>query len=430
MVPRVVRFGAPVQAVLFLISIFLFSLGVGVADAGTPSFFTGFNQPIGVAASHNRLFITAYCGDPRYVYSIDAAGNKQVFARLPNRGGGCYEDYLAISPGMGGFPANYIYVMQGPNVIQVDTTGTSVSVFATIPGLPSTHNGITFDQVGTFGHDMIVTGSNGTVWRVSSGGALTLVANIGRMLEGPVVAPMTFAPYGGMVIAASEGYSAVYAIAPGGASYYVAYWPSAESIHVIPDRTCNFGTSGGAFFSAIYPTHIEKFPPSDFTGLGGRLLVTSEGGGTGLMTSTGGGVATSVFETPGGQHEGSAFVDCAVPPPNCTINPSVGWDAPLSATTPYPLHNGATLPIRFYYGTCAQFMHDESVVIVVREAANQDHVVTAWVYGSDIAIDDAGHEYAQDFHSGQYQLANGAQLMVDVYIGDMPVGQAPVNIIP
>jgi len=261
---------------------------------------------------------------------------------------------------------------------------------------------------------------------------VTLVRYLGALMEGPVVAPMSFAPFGGMAIVASENNSAVYASAASGAAYYAAYWPGAESIHVVPDRVCSFGASGGAFFSAMYPTHIEKFPPSDFAGLGGRLLVTSEsGGGIGLLTSTGNGaVAVSSFQTNIGQHEGSAFVDCAVPPPRCTITPSLGWDAPLSATTPYQLHNGATLPIRFYYGTCAQFMHDESVVIVVREAANPDNVVTAWVYGSDIAIDDTGHQYAQDFDSGQYSLANGAHLMVDVYIGDALVGSAPVNIIP
>jgi len=116
------------------------------------------------------------------------------------------------------------------------------------------------------------------------------------------------------VLVASETTSTVFAVSSSGVVSTVATWPSAESVHFIPSTVCSFGTSGGAFFTAIFSTHITKFPPTDFTGLGGSALVTSEfGGGIGLLTSSGGSVSVSTFQTNIGQHEGSALVDCAVP---------------------------------------------------------------------------------------------------------------------
>ena len=80
-----------------------------------------------------------------------------MFATLFNRPALPSEEYIAISPGLGGFPASYVYVVQGTNIVQVTPDGLTVTVFTTIPLLPCNHNGITFDHVGTFGFDMIIT---------------------------------------------------------------------------------------------------------------------------------------------------------------------------------------------------------------------------------------------------------------------------------
>jgi hypothetical protein len=201
-----------------------------------------------------------------------------------------------------------------------------LGVFATIPSLPPSGNGITFDHVGSFSNDMIVTGgSSGEVWRVNSSGTPTpagtvLVGGVPTTIEGPDVAPLGFAPFGGQVLVAADFADTVYAVAPGTQVVsVVASWDGAESVHFIPPSVCSFGTSNGAFFTAIYPTDsIIKFPPGDFAGLGGSALVTGEYGarGIGLLTSTGTGVTVSTFQTDIGQHEGSAFVDCAVPSPS------------------------------------------------------------------------------------------------------------------
>lgn len=416
-----------------LLSLVLFGSAVGVAYAlASPTYFAPFNEPIGVAATTDKLLVTNYCGNPRTVSLIDSAGHSSVFAHLPDwPDGGCHEDYIAASPGLGGFPASDLYVMQGPNVVHVSADGTTVTHFATIPGLPPTHNGIAFDQVGTFGNDMIVTGSNGTVWRVNSSGTPTFVANVGTQLEGPIVAPASFAPYGGQILAAAENASRVYAISNTGVVSVAAVVPAAESVHLIPNTVCSYGASGGAFFSAMYPTHIEKFAASDFVGLGGQVLVTSEAGGTYLLKSVGGTLQQSQFEGNNGQHEGSAFVDCAVPPTICTPDPSAGFGAPLSATMPYNMHMGESVPIRFTYGSCSQpWIHDESVLVMVVDTANPDSAVTAWVYGYSIAIDDVNHLYTVNFDSSQYNLTAGHQLQVQVFIGDNFAGMATINVTP
>jgi len=292
---------------------------VAPAEAANPSTFASVNAPIGVAATPQKLLVSRpFSGTPREILSIDSTGATSVFATLPATGS--LEQYLAISPGLGGFPANYVYVTQAQTIHQITPDGSTISTFATIPSLASSVNvGITFDHIGSFGFDMLVTGTNGQVWRVNSSGSATLVGTVPAWIEGPDVAPLSFAPYGGHVLVAAEQVSTVYAVSPTGTVSTVASWPNPDGVAFVPSNVCTFGTSGGAFFTAIYPTHITKFPASDFTGLAGRALVMSEfGGGIGLLTSDGTSVTVSTFQTSIGEHEGSSFVrgDCAAPTPD------------------------------------------------------------------------------------------------------------------
>ncbi len=295
---------------------------------GTPSFFATVNEPIGVAAAPGKLLVTRpFCSfdGVRQIVQIDSAGNVSLFATLFPRFG-CFEEYIAISPGLGGFAPNDVYVTQGPTIVRVPAGGGPPAVFATIPSLPLSHNGITFDKVGTFGNEIIIAGGgSGQVWRVNSSGVPSCVLGTGCLgppiaafIEGPDVAPLSFAPVGGQVLVASENANTVFAVSNAGVVTFVASWPSAESTHVIPPLACPFGASGGALFTAIFPTNITKFPPGNFSGLGGRVLVPSEfGAGIGLLTSVGTSVTVSLFQSNIGQHEGSAFVDCAVPSGVC-----------------------------------------------------------------------------------------------------------------
>ena len=332
-----------------LVTVFLGSLlalsNLAPALAGNPSFFASVTEPAGIAASRFALLVTSpYNTNPREILAIDDLGHVTVFATLPDRVSTDLpsEELIAISPGLGGFPAGFVYVTQGKNIMQVSPSGSSITLFTTIPSLPPSHNGITFDHVGTFGYDMIVTagtdthttGASGEVWRVNSAGVATLVATLPGcpgttcpLLEGVEVAPLSFAPYGGQIIATAELTKEVFAISasnPPVVSLIITLPNVVEDVRFIPLDPCNFGRSGGMFFDSIYPTAVWKFPKSDFVGLGGSALITTEyAGNIFLLTSTGGSITVTTFQTDLDQQEGSTIVDCTVPPPHVAVGGTV-----------------------------------------------------------------------------------------------------------
>jgi len=287
----------------------------GLAPAGA-SVFASVPAPIGVAATPGQLIVSEFCTGN--LDQIDDLGTVSFFVSIPGYPAGtCIEMYLTISPGLGAWAANDIYATQGGQIWKISPDGSSVTPFAAIPICGPTHSGITFDHVGTFGFDMIVTCNNGNAYRVSPAGIPTFVASTGTFLEGPAIPPVTFGPLGGQIWAADENSGTVWAISNGGAVTPAVTYASPESVHVIPPNPCSFGNSNGALFSAMYADNqIWKWPPSDLTGLGGNVLVTSElGGGIALVTFNGTSYETSSFSSETNQHEGSALVDCAVPPP-------------------------------------------------------------------------------------------------------------------
>ncbi len=303
------------------VSVMLFSLAVcGLAAAGNPTFFAALDAPSGVAATPDRLFATEYCGDHTHVLSIDPAGNNTIFATLPGTGGGCLEKYIAISPGLGGFAPNYIYVTQGTSIIEVSADGSSVRVFATIPTLPpASANGITFDHIGAFNYNMVITGFDGSVYTVDSNGNSKLLANVGTHVEGPAVAPSNFAPYAGQIMVGAEDANTVFAISPSGSVSSVGAWVGAEMVDFVPSQTCEYSSTGAAYFSVVFPDTngnkgITKFPSSDFSGLNDSAIVTSEKqAGIGLFTSDGSSISVGTFQGDMGDQEGAGFVDCSVP---------------------------------------------------------------------------------------------------------------------
>ena len=114
----------------------------------------------------------------------------------------------------------------------------------------------------------------------------------------------------------------------------------AENVNVIPSIPCTFGCTNGTFFQMIYYLdYIIYYPPTDFEGLGGNVIVTSEAEppdttqGTYLVrfnaeTQT---YDTTLFDGTFNStiNEGAYFVDCDVP---SVITPC----ALASCTPPYP----------------------------------------------------------------------------------------------
>jgi len=378
---------------------FTFAVATGAINAqpAAKAVFTanGLSTPIGIAYSPllNKLLVTQpFCGVVSNgmatgfnVAAIDASGNVTPFQALPpvplsgsgpdfghsNPGyNNCFEFYIAVSPGLGGFPANDIFVTQGSTVLRIPAAGGAPTFFATVPAT-DTETSISFDTVGTFCNQMIITGADGRVSLVSSTGAVTSYATIPGSIgstggavaaESATVAPLTFTPYGGWLIVGVEDTPAgggpfVAAVQPptkvgnvcsvpggGAAVYRIANQSSPEAVLSIPSTatSCEFGNrTKGSLFSITYtgpvsagpgsltgtqpnPYQIVAYSGSGFSGLTGDIFVANEdkppvidvvltpGGAVGGMLSN----APASFDmnttAPTYMHEGSTFVGCPI----------------------------------------------------------------------------------------------------------------------
>jgi hypothetical protein len=349
--------------------------------------------PTGVAAAPDLLLVSEYCSEN--IDQLDCNGTASLFATLPGFGS-CREKYIAIAPSQSaaaGFTPRDVFATEGANVFKIDSSTRTVTLFTTIGGCSATdHNGITFDHFGTFGNDMIVTCQEGDVFKIDNlpgGPHVTLIASLpllatGGLIEGPAVVPPGFGPHGGEIWVADEGGSAVHAIKNDGTfTLNILSHESAEAVNVIPQNPCTFtpvnptptpcaaGQGDGALFLAEQQMLqlVWKYPVTDFTlpppGLGGNVLVTSEGGGdTSLVTVSGGNYVQSSFgPRVGGANEGSSFVDCDVPLPTPTPVSQItetgttcaqfsGGTAQTLSSVQYTVKNGAILqenPGVFFY---------------------------------------------------------------------------------
>jgi hypothetical protein len=335
---------------IYLTIVLLLTLS-GVFYAANPTFFTNVPFATGVAASPDLLLVSEYCTDN--IDQVACDGTVSLFAMIPGFGS-CREKYMAVVPSQSaaaGFTPRDVFVTQGATIFKI--SGGTVTMFTTIAGCTaSDHNGITFDHFGTFGNDMIVTCQEGDVFKINGAGTVTPVASgVGVDIEGPAVVPPGFGPHGGEIWVADEGGNAVHAIKNDGTvTLNILSHVSAEGVFVIPAVPCTF-CSGGAFFQAEQQLTqaIYQYPVTDFTGLGGNVLVTSEqgiaGADTSLVTFNGTNYVQSSFgPRVVGVNEGSSFVDCDVPTPTPTPSPSATF-TPTPTPTPTATPTATACPL-------------------------------------------------------------------------------------
>jgi hypothetical protein len=228
-------------------------------------------------------------GTGTVLYRTDLnGGSVSVFAPSVNIPGGSpsSEHYVTSSLGLGGFPSRDVYVAAANGIIHIDHAGLSGSDFITsvdgVAGsnLASAVRGILFDSVGSFGNDMLVTTIGGQVYRVTSGGAATLLASTGEDTEGLDVAPLSvFGAFGGQLYVASEGSGTIRAIDSAGvitdmnSGNRIA---GAEELTFVP---LNLGASGNpveGFYGSDYTPDVVKADASQFSTMLGDIIVTGE----------------------------------------------------------------------------------------------------------------------------------------------------------
>jgi hypothetical protein len=348
----------------------LFGL-TGALYAATPLFFAPDGAATGVAISPNSAYATSWC-DQSFT-AFNCMGMPTVLGMIPFGNQQCIEKYPEIAPRQSiqaGFTPTDVFITEGQNIYKYSPAnpGLGIQFFAQV-GCPfSDHSSLTFDKVGTFGFNMIVVCENGPIWTVDgTGTVVTFIASTTNPQhlaathpEGPAVAPMSFGPLGGQILVADEDTNQVEAIKNNNdGTYTVTYdafsWgPSAykspENVNVIPNSPCTFGcesTGPGAFFQMIYDQNaVIYYAQSDFAGLGGNVLVTTEGNpptnpasGTLLVTFNGTTYTTTVFDPTFANtiNEGARFVDCDAVTPTPTPTPtSTPTPTPTATFTPTP----------------------------------------------------------------------------------------------
>lgn len=273
-------------------------LAIGTATAG-PLVFSTFTDPHPTLGAGTIGF--AYIGDG-FVGSVQSDTTGSILYRTDLNGGSVAvfaptvalaanpssEHFVTSSLGLGGFPNRDIYVASGSGIVHIDHAGAGGADFITsvggVPGsnLASAVRGILFDAIGTFGNDMLVTTINGSVYRVDSTGAATLLASTGEDTEGLDIAPLgTFGPYAGQLIVASEGTGLLRAIDTLGNVTVVnpnSPIAGAEELTFVP---LNLGASGNpveGFYGADYTPDVVKAGADQFMTMLGDIIVTGEFG--------------------------------------------------------------------------------------------------------------------------------------------------------
>jgi len=244
----------------------------------------GYNSTIAFNYAGNKFVGSVYFGaNNLQLFSTDLnGGNVQKFGSPLPAGGG--EVVIGASLGQAGFAKGDIYA--GPN--------NSIYAYANSGGVPtlfgSTDDGsvvrqIFFDPGSSFGGKMLVATSSGHILSFDSAGNRTLIANIGTDTEGMDIASTNYGKYAGQLLVASEGTGQIHAVTSGGTVTTLQssaggniFVPAAETVSVVP---LNLGASGNpleGFYVANYPVDIQKADASQFAGLLGDAIVTSEDG--------------------------------------------------------------------------------------------------------------------------------------------------------
>lgn len=328
----ILRFGRGVLMASFGL---LLSAAIASSVHAGPSTLASIVEPNGIAfrpgnqSGHGILVSSPYnCGAIRGVTSFNSSGVRTGFTKLPNQTNCPAEDYMAVSPAaLKGWPSKRVYVIQRANIYEGKRTPLEFSStpFITLPAacdVPNSHNNLTFDKGGTFNRQMIVSCINYAEGktRIYSVGpyknpTAVLYGTIDAIVEGLEVAPKTFGPYGGCVFMTEDSTQGrIFAVCPSGV-IHVADWPGAEAIRFVPTRKgklpCHFKPSGQAFFQTDFDANkVFQWPSADFTGLGGKAVISSElGAGVGILSPNGVVIPFVYSGASGEHHEGSTFID-------------------------------------------------------------------------------------------------------------------------
>ena len=128
------------------------------------------------------------------------------------------------------------------------------------------------DRTGVFGGDLIAVTTAGEVWRITSAGVPTLLADVNTHLEGVNVVPndpVRYGPLAGQILAGAENQGRMYAIDAAGDVDFYTFGVAIEDIDLIPANENFFGVNFGS-------SKLLGAPASAFSSMVGDILLTQE----------------------------------------------------------------------------------------------------------------------------------------------------------
>ncbi len=251
---------------------------------------TTFNSPIGIdyhSPTNSVVMSVNYpSGAPSNLERIEANGDHTQFSNF----GGLTDEVKigTVRPGnLGGFTAGELFVGNGVDgqIVRVSADGSVV----TNPwvDLEGVNNGLMrgslfVDRTGLYGGDLFVVTTTGQLWRITSAGVATKLADVtGVHLEGLFIVPdvpVRYGPLAGKILAGAEAQHLLYAFDAAGAYQTYSVGVDIEDIEVVPPRENFFGVNFGT--SRLLGATAEDFQP-----MIGDILLTQEvvaAGATGL----------------------------------------------------------------------------------------------------------------------------------------------------
>ena len=247
-----------------------------------------FNNPIGIdyhEPSDSVVVSANYSsGTPHNFETLSESGSSTVFS---SASGFSNEVKIASvrSGGIGGFTVGDLFTgngIDGQIVRITDNGSTVVNPWVDLPGQGNglIRGSLIIDNAGQFDGDLIVATTGGEIWRVSSDGAPSLLADVDQHLEGVAVVPDNLTRYGelaGKVVAGAERQRQLIAVSSDGEVTRYDVDVAIEDIEIVPGNANFFGVDFGA--KKIVGARAEEFNAGDI------LFVQESGAGSKLFTA-------------------------------------------------------------------------------------------------------------------------------------------------
>ena len=280
---------------------------------------TQFNNPIGIdhhePSNQVVMSVNWATGEPRNFELVAPDGTRTPFSNIHG-----FTDEVKIAtvrsgPCQAGFTVGTLFTGTGvPGVIaRIAPDGSSVmNPWVTLPNEGGLMRGSLFqDRYCVFGGDLIVVTTVGNVWRVTSAGSATRIAQLNTHLEGLTTVPNAskYGPWAGKILAGAEDQGCLYDIDAGGTATCWALGINPEDVDLILADENFYGVdfSGRTLWGA---------DASQWTGMVGDFTVAQEMGGTLWHVRWNGTAFTTNLLATVGQWEHMTFSPARLPTKN------------------------------------------------------------------------------------------------------------------